>query len=254
MNKRRKRIFTFIIIIALIVSFGLAGYFVWKDITTAQQPETLKTITPETEEDKPALLKTASVDSTFPVAVSWEYPEDWTYASMGSGPTQPGDSTVQTLTMTSPSGDYSVIIRAGANGGLGGACDPTSGNTLLTLKKRPDALLENTTHLEFISEGEPSSNAYAYGSGLYKAAETSTVVVGSSFCDIYLRGIFEITEQEAMVLMSPRVIVNQLEQTSETTPNPLAKDAISVEEISALFETDEYDQAVAILLSLRTEQ
>jgi len=240
------------VIIIVIIIAGL-GFALWKNATSKTVTQTsTKGETTSTTTDNTSKLIEAHIASTFPSPLSWKYPASWTLTSTGNGPTNPSDTVDQGFTMTSPSGDYSVVYRVGVNGGVGGTCDPTSSGTVQYIREEPINNFAKGQFVEYITDDyttTESSNAfsgYYYMSAiLSNEAAITQAKVGSSRCDFGL-SIVTLSKTQNFLLLSAAITLNKFE-AKDGSVMPI-KDVSLIKEA---YNTAEYKDAVNILLSTK---
>ncbi|MFZ1301699.1 MAG: hypothetical protein WAQ27_03980 [Candidatus Microsaccharimonas sp.] len=238
-----------VVIILAIAIIGVLGFVLWQKLTTKEDPAQVQNTSSNTSQDEATKkYKTAQIDSTFPVGLSWTYPEDWTITSEGNGPTEPSETTTQKFTLTSPNNKYEVIYHVGINGGLGGSCEPGS-DTLQTVKRTAVPKFTKSVFTETIGQ---VSDGYRYISALYQNNnEIQNVKPGDSFCEIYLRNVIPLTEDGNMVILAAEINVKQFDSSDQYGPTEIYPTDIST--IEKAIDDPEYDDAVKILLSTVSE-
>lgn len=235
-----------IIIIIVLLVIGALGYIFWTNSQQAQDTavQTSETIQHQETTDTTSLQE-STLDATFPVSVSWQYPADWTITS--KGPTESGGVTMQTVTLTSPTGAYSVVYRGGMGGGIGGTCAPDIAGILQHVSKQATDSFKDAVFAEFIydtysiADGERTFEGYEYIAGLFKNdAAIQATSVGDSYCTIYLKNTFFLQNSNGTMLFEAGININS---SSATTPLD------NVTAITTAFDNTEYHEAVKILLS-----
>jgi hypothetical protein len=240
-----------IVIIIALVLIGILGYIFW---TSGQQKTdtTQKSETTQSQDETDTItLQEGMLDNIFPTHVSWKYPETWTSAA--AGPAESGGVTTQTVTITSPSGAYSVVYKGGMNGGIGGACIPGDAvGTLQHVSKQDTETFKDAVFAEFIydtysiANSERTFEGYDYIAGLFKNDSTlQATSVGDSYCNIYLKNTFALENNNGTMLFEAGIKINAPSisiPSSQTAP------------ITAAFDNEEYREAVKILLSTSITQ
>jgi len=141
-------------------------------------------------------LKTAKISKDFGVNLSFSYPEDWTLSRKTTGEKLLSERNTgeEVITITSPNKSYSVLYNIGANGGLGGACDPDSQYKIKTFSYET---LDNFSSAIFYSGVSGEEEEYKSYAGLMTSVSLdgekidyySKMKVGDSVCDIYLKNL-----------------------------------------------------------------
>ncbi|HEY5695524.1 MAG TPA: hypothetical protein VIQ80_01690, partial [Candidatus Saccharimonadales bacterium] len=213
---------------------------------TTATSQTIATTTPPQEK-----MKTGAIDSLFPATLSWSYPESWSLQSEGHGPHSESDTVIQTITLTSPSKKYQVVYKVGANGGLGGRCDPNDSymGKIQHISRKPTTNYPGAVFVEFIVDMHSGANGvinfdgYKYTSALYNnVQQVQQAAVGSSVCDLYLKNIFKLSDTYNTQLLSAEILLKDIDTANGTLPKDLNV-------IKNQYTTAEYQQAVNILLS-----
>jgi len=235
-----------LMILAAVAAIVTIGWF-----TLGRQKDTPEKplVSTSESESKPApkpSLQTGSINPGFGVDLRFQYPADWeeTSAVEGSMPLSPTHNTVETITITSPSKQTKVIYRIGANGGLGGACDPDSGAKLrskttvavpgFSVVRFVEAQFNKQTSTPVVPGEE---NKMVYAMALMDATKAEAAEVGKSDCQLYLANVVELKEEQGVTLLDASVQAQQLTEQS------------SSDDFAKLKETAEYKAAKAVLLS-----
>lgn len=241
-----------IIVIVVVVLAALLGYTLW--ITRPNTDSTQNSESTVQTQEKMVDSKKGTIDDSFPIKVSWTYPATWNVQSEELA--NSGGVTTQKITITSPSGKYSVVYSANMNGGIGGACIPNeTTDTLQHIKRQPTDTFSNAVFAEFIygtysiSNSNKQFDGYTYIAGLFKnSAPVQTASVGDSYCKIYLQNALDLSDSDGTILLSADIKINADKDMSITIPSD------NVASIKAAFEQPEYHDAVKILLSTVVEQ
>lgn len=250
MNKQKQNgsIALVITVLIVVIILGIVGAITWKNISSNESKKTPEQTSSETKNN----LKEASVDPSFPKPLSWKYPDDWTIDSTGQGPKDNSDTATQSFTLTSPSGKYSVIYQVGVNGGRGGACTAEDAGTVQYISQKATPTLQGGRFVEFIgtiidtASPKKETAGYFYRSGITNdSTEIQSAKVGTSVCFYGLGGLM-LDEKTNYDLLSASIQLNDfIDRDGDTKP------VDSVEPFKTAFESDEYKQAVEILLSTK---
>lgn len=253
MNTQRKQAGSALVVISIIIVVVILsglGFVLWKNLS--KTPTTQVSNKKETSQTTTVGLKEAHVDETFPAPLSWSYPETWTLTSTGSGPTSPDETTEQTFTMTSPSGEYSVTYRVGVNGGLGGTCSPEDVGTVQYVEKKPTDAFKKAQFVEYIGDSYTITNSVKELEGYYyksvlldNTASIQQTKVGSSVCDFGL-SIISLSEKQGYTLLGASIEIK-----SFSTEDGYIKPVKDISTIKDAFNTPEYKDAVNILVSTK---
>jgi len=219
------------------------GFVLWRHLKPVATPSDQSTSRSETV--SAVKLKTAHIDASFPAKLSWSYPETWTIASEGNGPTEPSDTAVQKFTLTSPSKKYEVVYNVGINGGIGGTCEPGI-DKLQSIKTTQVSGFNKGVFVEDIHGS--SQEGFTYSSGLFKNnSDVLNARPGDSECNMYLRNVIPLTDDGRMVILAAQVNIKQFDSTDQYGPTKIyPKDTATIKEA---FENKEYEDGVNILLS-----
>jgi hypothetical protein len=135
---------------------------------------------------------TSKISDDFGVDLSFSYPEDWTLSRKMTGEKLVSEKNIgeETITITSPDKSYSVLYNIGANGGLGGMCDPEQAGVIKTFSFSG---LNGFPSATFVSRVTSEGGRYDSYAGLFtstlsngKRIDYSKVKPGDSVCDQYL--------------------------------------------------------------------
>lgn len=254
MNKQNQNGSVLVVVSAIIIAIilGVVGAVAWKNITNNDQ-STTNTSNNSTEKEEQ--LKEAAVDSSFPMPISWKYPKEWKVESTGSGPKSQNDTAVQSFTLTSPSSKYSVLYQVGMNGGRGGACDPTAAGTVKYIRKESVSGLKEAAFVEFIGDSyrdaslEQKPTNYYFRSGITSdTPDVQAAKIGTTNCFFGIGGL-TLDKEANYDLLGASIRLNDFTEADGT--NKLVED---VDQLKTALNTDEYKQAVAILLSTTTKK
>lgn len=219
------------------------------------------------EETSAITLKDGGIDSRFPASITWQYPEDWTVSTTPWGTDAngkdltpaPGETAMQRITITSPSKKYSVSYEVMTNAARGWVCPPEDiiQRSYSNVTLRPVAGFTEANFASYISE---SKEGRLYRGSLMnkETIKTSGLKEGlidssDAGCGLYTPSIFSITDTDNMYLWAADINLLSLEKTGESETTFFDTNT-SVESIKAAMATDEYKQAVAILLSTKVAQ
>lgn len=229
----------------ILILLVLIGYAVWNRTQTAQTTTTPTTLT------QPESLETASINDAFGVKLGFSYPKNWTIDRHIEGPVPLSDAalTIEVITITSPSKDYSVVYRIGANGGFGGACSPDDSGKIERINVQKLRDFKNVNFIEEVDEqvavddGVPRFVGYSNFAGIAEADKTSDAKKGDSICKTYLSQTILLNEVNSVYLMDAQINIQGFHE---------AEKILTASDIAALYEkekTAEYRTAKEILLS-----
>lgn len=261
MNKRNKNgsIYFVVLLLVILAVASVLSFVFWKNfINKDNVVKNEEGQTGHIVHDIPKKeLITGRIDSLFPASLTWNYPANWSIESQGSGPHSEAETAEQIISLTSPSGNYQVVYRISANGGLGGTCDPKSAGNIHYIRKEPIDKFDKTLFVEYIKnvdpwdgiEGEVNSNNYTYESSILNGrASVQQAQVDSSFCDLYLAEVINLSEKYNTRLLSAEIKIKDLDSAEKQ-----GLFAQNINDIKKYYEDIEYKQAVDILLSTKKE-
>ena len=240
-----------ILIFFVIAVLGFAAYFVWNRQKETAQTSTVPRNTVATSTKKTVSKpqsKNGSIDSGFGVMMGFKYPSTWKISSVIEGPmplNSSEGSTTETIELTSPSGAYKVVYKIGANGGLGGACDPEDGGKIAYLNTKPLQSFSSTVYAETFFEnvvaekrnGTVLKTTTMPSIGLMQADEVNATAVQKSACDIYLADVIKLSDANDVTLIGAKMEIYELSTGA------------ALETFKSKLSGAEYQQAKAILLS-----
>lgn len=213
-----------------------------KDINAKQESSNTDSSKQESMKVK---LKTFTVDASFPAPLSWTYPETWNITGTGGGPSTDNEPATQSTILRSPSGKYEVSYLVGVNGGRGGTCDRDSSGTVEHIIQKSIPGLSSGRFVEFIGNNG-DSEGYFYVSGITDNNQyVRAATIGTSNC-FYGLGGTQLEKEHTYDLLSAQIRIKEL-----TNEDGYAKIIQNKTTITNLFNTDEYRQAVSILLSTK---
>lgn len=238
----------------IVLLIGTLGFIFWRSYTN-QENKVADNKTSSSTTHKEPLLLTAEVDKTFPKSLSVQYPEGWKLESNGRGPLEKGETTDQSLLLSSPSKNYEVAVKVGVNGGVGGTCDsaldPSTIKYLHKVKLNSfdrGLFVEQITDTYSITNGTAELDGYQYIAGIYANNDRiNSAKVGDSRCNTYLGNVLELSSEENMTLLYAQINLKKLESRDKYGDLQPIK---SLDSIKNEFNNSEYDQATKILKSI----
>lgn len=243
MKQKRAQGSTIELVIIGVLVVAVAGLLVWRfmggAVTTPNPSSDNKnTESPSTEGDGSAstvVLVDGSIDSSFGTTLSFKYPSTWKYAQTMSGTIETEGSWMQKITLTSPSGKYSVQYHVGAGGGLGGSCAPDEMGTIATAAYQVVAGFSGMSYTEMTYQNMPSDATNRIGAvELMDTAAAASVKAGSSVCEVYLHNVVKLADEKYVQLIGASMVV---------------ADATDAGQLKSALSGTEYEQGKAILLS-----
>lgn len=190
-------------------------------------------------QDKSKIL-VGKLDGSFGVDFSFKYPDSWKLESNIEGPVplSASHSTVQTITVTSPSGKYVVRYKVGANGGLGGACDPTTGAKLLSMDVTAVPGYPAAKFVEASQDKQPSvppmpaeENKIVYRMALMNTADIDGATVGGNDCQLYLADVLKLKPVNDVTILDASVRASVI--TEDSAPSDFKNMRAAPEYITA---------------------
>ena len=240
-----------LIILIVLAAVGFAAFAVIsRQKETVQTPTvSSKTATTDTKNTEVKTeYKEGSIDSGFGVTLDFSYPSVWKMTSSIEGPmplNSSAGSTTQTIELSSPSGEYKVTYKIGANGGLGGACSPLEGGKIAYLNTKPLQGFNNATYVETFFEnvaadvqnGVVTRTTTMPVISVMQTNKVSATAVQKSACDIYLADVIKLSEPNGVTLLGAKMEISNV------------SDETMLETFKSKLSGAEYEQAKAILLS-----
>lgn len=226
------------LVVALCCALGIAFYqnFIMKEKDRIGQSQSSRTelASPSKKESpkKEVKLLDGSIDSNFNTKLTFKYPETWKITSERTS----GESG-QKITVTSPSGKYTVMYEVFAGGGIGCACMPEETGTIVSSKYQVAPGFSNMSYIEVTYRGAPSVDGKPGAVGhafLADSQSVAGVASGDSMCELYLRGVRELGGDKYTYLIDASMKISS---------------ASTADEFKAALAGEEYEQGKVILLS-----
>lgn len=238
-----------VVIVCLVAALACAlGLLFYQNYVTKNQPKTdaagngspARIAEEPTKTGVPApKLVAGSINASFGVTLNFMHPESWQKTSKVEGPLPLDNqsSTVETVTLTSPSGKYSVVYKVGAGGGLGGMCDPSTAGKYTSVTWQSLSKFSSAKYVEYTTSAAPKGTSdYDYGAGLVRADALDKMVVGQSSCGGYMANIIPLDKSSTGQVQAVDFSIH-------------IKDASTADVFKAALSGTEYEQAKSILLS-----
>lgn len=229
------------LVVVLIDALGVVFYqnFIAKSPTKGAKVDTTSKDTAKKTGDTVGVkLVNGSIDPSFGTKLTFTYPETWKYNQVMDGTVGPESTWTQRITITSPSGKYTVQYYMGAGGGIGGMCLPEDTGTIAGTAYENIAGFSGVSYTELIYANMPASLAGTEAAAgvveLMDSATAAKLKAGDSVCDAYLHEVMKLSDTQFVQLLGATMKVN-----GATTAAQL-KEALS---------GTEYEQGKAILLS-----
>ncbi len=233
-----------IIIILVVALLSTLGFVFWQNLNKPKTDQTTTQSSSSTHQTDTTKLMDGGVAGSFPTPLTWKFPETWSLNYTGNGPESLDDTSVQTLTLTSPSEKYTVTYSVGINGGRGGTCGGDT-STVEYISQAPIAGLVNGRYVEFISN-RGDLPGYTYISGITENSDSvKSAKVGTSSCFFGIGGL-TLSAEHNYTLLQASIGIKDLD---DENGYPKATDNIAT--IKSAFNDDEYIQAKNILLSTK---
>ena len=229
-----------IIVIVIIAIVGALGYALYHTLSAAQPAATSGS---QTQDSSHTVASTptyvdGSIDKSFATNLTFKYPSSWTYKEVNNGTPGQDSGWTQKITLTSPSGKYSVEYYVGANGGFGGTCLPQDAGLFAKTSYEVVSGFPAASYVELFYKNKPSDTS-APGSpgfvGLMDTDAAKTFAVDASVCDSAMHNIISLNTSPVRVSLINASLSIVGADTSAT--------------LSAALSGTEYEQAKAILLS-----
>lgn len=234
-----------VIIVCLVVALiGALGVVFYRNFIAKPSAEGVKADTNSKDTAKEAgnttgvKLVKGSIDSSFGTTLMFAYPETWKYGQVTDGTVGSESTWTQRITITSPSGKYTVQYYVGAGGGIGGVCLPEDTGTIASTAYENIADFSGVSYTELTYANMPAGLAGTEAAAgvveLMDSATATKLKAGDSVCDAYLHEVMKLSDAQFVQLLGATMKVN-----GATTAAQL-KEALS---------GAEYEQGKAILLS-----
>lgn len=258
MNKQNRNGSALVVVMAVVilVLLGALGFVFWQNVTKKSDNQgSTETNTSQNTTDS-VTLKEASIDSGFPVLITWKYPDSWSLTKKGNGPSSTSDSASETFTLTSPSKAYSVIYEVTQNLGFGGMCEPTTPSTIQYVNRYdtpnfPEAVLVESIISEYSSLNEKYTlSGYKYSLALMKNnSSVKNAKLGDSQCGVdSIHQAIELASTPSEYLMKAEIRLNNVDQLDKYGDVLPVKD---IQVIKDQFANSEYKDAINILTSTK---
>jgi hypothetical protein len=232
-----------IVIVLLVVALlGLLGFVLYQNIMlkeavssdTNKPPETTSQSSNAAAEQVPDLVK-GSIDASFGTTLGFKYPSTWKYSQKMAGTIESQGSWTQKITLTSPTGNYTVQYFVGAGGGLGGMCNPSEMGQIASTNYEVVPGFSGMSYIELTYRNVPNDVTNKIGVvELIDSATASSVEAGDSVCDTYLHEVVKLADANYVQLIGATMIIDG---------------ASTAEELKRALSGTEYEQGKAILLS-----
>lgn len=238
-----------VIILLILALLGALGFVFYQNFIVKQASDT-QTTNDQSSEDKPEIVTSRLAFNNDIYAL--DHPKNW--AVNIKKPTSAEDlDTTRTLTIAGPEKTVEVKVVI-AEGGLGGACDTNDGLKLRYYNVRQKAVTKLTKEPLYLVEAMTDylGGGYKYIIGLSPEGGETHASLGDSHCTVQYVGVASkvIIDPVTDTITQPTIIATiHFPKLPEATQQKVK----SIDEITAIFATDEYQTAVTILESARKE-
>jgi len=229
------------LVVALLVALGVVFYqnLIVKNNTSTTTSNSNTDTTASTASQTTTKLLTGSLSDGFGATLTFGYPADWSLARATTGPlpiVSSGDTTDEKLTVTSPSGKFSVTYWVVSTGGFGGACIPEETGTFVSTSYQQLSKFSNVSYLEYTTTSMPIADDGTHSIGKMRLVMTDAAkksISGASVCEVSFAGIIPLNS-DGVTLLEPEAKISGVK---------------TAEDFKAAAKGTEYEQAKAILLS-----
>lgn len=244
MKKQLGSAHVIIAIAVILVLIGVLGLIFWQNLKDKNRVG-VKTETTKTEETKakePKML-TANIGEPFELNMSFQYPDTWKLKQTVEGPNPATDesSTSQKITLTPPTGPYSVNLSL-VSGGLGGTCGDSETGKIQSFSYENLEQFKNATLIEDVYtnlDGKFFADARLYERSDY--FQPTEIKAGDTSCKLYLGFLnFKTNKVTAINFVETNIIDSDSPKVGYST----------FKEAKEAFSGKYYDEAKSILLSL----
>ena len=241
-QEQKGSIHAVVIILLVIALIGALGWIFWQNFSKKDVPtpnSSKGTSSQATKEKSKIDTVEGSISSDFGTTLIYDYPKTWKYSSEITG--DKGTAWGQTITLSSPSGNYSVVYGVGQGGGLGGTCSAEEIGTVSTVNYEilsgfpamSFAVLSLNNMDEVYQDGILSRNGYA---GLVNTSVAQDLKTGDTACKLGYAGMQELDATGNTILSNASIKIRNI---------------TSAEEFKKKLSDEEYNQAKTILLSTK---
>ncbi len=244
--KQQGNIHVVIVVILVLALLGALGFIFWQNFLSKNEGTNNKTgSTTQTTDSsvKAPVLDTATFDPVFN-GLKFSYPKSWTIdrSTLGSTATAADAAAAQNLLVVkSPSKKISVSYLLSPNDGLGGACSPADGGTLATFSSTQLSNFAGNSFAQYIIQ---TGTTYRYFSGIIDTARATSTKSGNSECEVFMADIIQLKNSENIKILQARINLTDFDNGDGSI-----KESLKRADIEAAYQTDEYQQAKAIMLS-----